>query len=490
MKFRIGIVGILLLLLAQSTPGSADQNQRYLSAAFGYERSSDEDIVIFYDREMMKGRVLTEKISIRTPYGLIRVPLRHCAGVSFEASAVNQEILLTYNFNRFSGIVVDSFVRFQAGGRSKPINIHKEKIRYLILKKTPVEDRLISSPQKSDLFIMSNGDMLTGKAANATLTLQAGNTELLLDFSKIQSVDIVEPSRFTTRIKKKGGELVQGILQTNDIHLTLDTGDGISTLYKGNISKIFTDAGPLQVKSYFSTYPATIFRAQAAIRYHEYISSPIGIKFKLIHPGTFMMGSDSRWFDEKPIHKVNISKPFYISIFEITQAQWGKMMPYNPSRFKGLKHPVENLTWNEIQEFCRKLSEREGVIYRLPTEAEWEFACRAGTTTKYYWGDDFNGNYAWIWFNSEGETHPVGLKMPNPWGLYDMVGNVGEWCQDAYAPYVSKEQTDPQNTSGATRVLRGCSWDSHPEICHSSERLHLGPEEKSDSFGFRLVREK
>jgi len=185
MKIVKSIIGILLLLVF-ATPGSADQNQRILASVFGHERSSEEDIIIFQDRKIAKGWVLNEEISIRTPYGLVKVPLRNCAGVSFEESARSHEVLVTYNFNRFSGIVVDQLVRFQAGARSKPIDIHKEKIRYLILKKTPVEDRLISSPQKFDLFIMSNGDILTGKAANSTLTLKTVHTEISLEFSKIQ----------------------------------------------------------------------------------------------------------------------------------------------------------------------------------------------------------------------------------------------------------------------------------------------------------------
>ena len=146
----------------------------------------------------------------------------------------------------------------------------------------------------------------------------------------------------------------------------------------------------------------------------EHISNTMGMKLQLIHPGTFMMGSDTGRFDEKPVHKVTITQPFYMATYEVTQEQWEKVMGYNPSIFKGDNRPVENVSWNEAQEFCRKLSAAEGVQYRLPTEAEWEFACRAGTFTRYYWGNEFNGDYAWTWFNSEGETHSVGLKRPNP----------------------------------------------------------------------------
>jgi formylglycine-generating enzyme required for sulfatase activity len=203
-----------------------------------------------------------------------------------------------------------------------------------------------------------------------------------------------------------------------------------------------------------------------------------------------MMGSDDGRFDEKPAHLVTITKPFYMSIYETTQEVWEKIMGKNPSVFKGLKRPVESVTWNEAQEFCRKLSALEGVHYRLPTEAEWEFVCRAGTLTPYFWGESFDGAYAWCWFNSDGQTRPVGLKNPNPWGIYDIIGNVVEWCEDGFALYRPGDAIDPVILTGTTRALRGGGWDSHPEICRSSFRLHLSPSDRSDSIGFRIVREK
>ena len=193
----------------------------------------------------------------------------------------------------------------------------------------------------------------------------------------------------------------------------------------------------------------------------EELVNTIGMKFRLIQPGSFMMGSEKGDSSEKPVHKVTLTKGFYIGVYEVTQEEWEKVMGSNPSHFKGRKNPVERVSWEDAQEFARKLSEKENVMYRLPTEAEWEYACRAGTTAEYYWGDDGIGRYAWYIGNQDGTTHPVGQKKPNAWGLYDMSGNVWEWCGDWYSPAypADKEAVDPKGAAGGSfRVFRGGSW--------------------------------
>ena len=176
--------------------------------------------------------------------------------------------------------------------------------------------------------------------------------------------------------------------------------------------------------------------------------------------------------------------------YEVTQEQYEKVMGNNPSRFKGSRNPVEKVRWNDAVAFCRKLSDQEGVEYRLPTEAEWEYACRAGTTTRYSFGDDKSqlGKYAWFGGNSGGETHPVGQKLPNIWGLYDMHGDVYEWCQDWYGRYergrVISDPTGP--ASGKLRVLRGGAFAGRPLYVRSANRGDDLPVYRA--FGFRLAR--
>jgi len=208
------------------------------------------------------------------------------------------------------------------------------------------------------------------------------------------------------------------------------------------------------------------------------------MKMALIRPGKFMMG------DEKDRHEVTLSKPFYVGATEVTQAQYQAVMGTNPSNFKGETNPVEMVSWNDATEFCKKLSEKTRQAVRLPTEAEWEYACRAGTATAFSFGDSDSalGDYAWYDANSGGTTHPVGQKKPNAWGLYDVHGNVWEWCADWYGDYPKGAVTDPQGpASGTYRVLRGGGWGGNPVFCRAAGRRDGTPDLRGGIFGFRVV---
>lgn len=233
-------------------------------------------------------------------------------------------------------------------------------------------------------------------------------------------------------------------------------------------------------------------RAEEAISLS--IGSGVKIEFVLIKPGSFIMGSDKSRNDEKPAHRVTITKAFYLSRFEVTQRQYEAIMGTNPSGFKGAGRPVEKISWIMATDFCKRFSKKTGKTYRLPTEAEWEYACRAGTTTKYYFGDFKTelAEYAWYKKNSGGKTHEVGRKKPNAWGLYDMHGNVWEWCQDWYAPgyYNNSPLTDPQGPDkGKWRVHRGGSWYEDGWAARSSIRARIKPGVSDTHYGLRLCLE-
>lgn len=226
----------------------------------------------------------------------------------------------------------------------------------------------------------------------------------------------------------------------------------------------------------------------------ETFTNSIGMEFVLILAGEFMMGSEE-YGKEKPVHKVMINKPFYLGNYPVTQKEWTEIMINNPSYFKGDDLPVEHISWNDIQEFINKLNEKEGVNnYRLPSEAEWEYAARAGTTTQYSFGDDESklGDYAWFDDNSDGKTHSVGQKQPNPWGLYDMNGNVWEWVQDNWH---RNYNSAPDNGSawededGSARVDRGGSWGLNARSCRSADRFYNAPGDRRSFLGFRLLKE-
>ena len=237
----------------------------------------------------------------------------------------------------------------------------------------------------------------------------------------------------------------------------------------------------------------------------EELTNSIGMKLVLIPKGTFMMGSpeseEDRDTDELQ-HEVTLSKDFYLGVTEVTQAQYEKVMGKNPSYFQGVEvqggssqHPVEMVSWEDAVEFCKKLSglpeeKAAGRVYRLPTEAEWEYAFRAGSKTAYSFGESSKslGDYAWFDGNSNGQTHPVGKKKANAWGLYDMHGNVWEWCSDWYGDYTKGAVSDPTGArEGALRVDRGGSWNDGAAVCRSADRGRKYPSSRSLDNGFRVA---
>ena len=175
---------------------------------------------------------------------------------------------------------------------------------------------------------------------------------------------------------------------------------------------------------------------------------------------------------------------------EVTQEEWQAVMGSNPSNFKGAKLPVENVSWNDCQEFIRKLNALTGKQFRLPTEAEWEYAARGGNRSRGYKfaGGNYLSSLAWYADNSNSQTHPVGQKSPNKLGLYDMSGNVWEWCHDWYGAYSSGSQTNPTGpSSGSLRVRRGGSWIDNARCCRSSDRCSLTPSYRLSGLGLRLA---
>lgn len=250
----------------------------------------------------------------------------------------------------------------------------------------------------------------------------------------------------------------------------------------------------------------------------EEITNSIGMKLKLIPKGTFSMGSppsEQGSHDDESLHQVTITQDYYLSVYEVTQAQYKTITGKNPSYFQGkvierhpqtgrvekeisidsANYPVEQVTWDDAVDFCKRLSDlpqekQAGRVYKLPTEAQWEYACRAGSQTAFDFGPEANslGNHAWFVMNSNGRTHAVGEKQPNAWGLYDMHGNVWEWCSDWFGDYPKASVSDPAGVKDGTyRILRGGSWDYAAAYCRSANRNGLGPSSRYNDFGFRVA---
>jgi formylglycine-generating enzyme required for sulfatase activity len=245
---------------------------------------------------------------------------------------------------------------------------------------------------------------------------------------------------------------------------------------------------------------------QAMAQASKEITNSIGMKLVLIPKGTFQMGSpieEEGARDAEGQHQVTISKDYYLGGTEVTQGQYEKVMGTNLSNFQkrvirksdSSMYPVEQVSWEDAVEFCKKLSalpdeKKAGRVYRLPTEAEWEYACRAGSKTAYSFGESSKslGDYAWFAGNGISQTHPVGEKNPNAWGLYDMHGNVWEWCSDWFDDYPEGAVTDPVgHEEGSSRVFRGGGWSYVAAYCRSAYRNGYFPSTRDDSLGFRVA---
>jgi uncharacterized protein (TIGR02996 family) len=227
------------------------------------------------------------------------------------------------------------------------------------------------------------------------------------------------------------------------------------------------------------------------------LTNSLGMQLALVPPGSFWMGSDDaeagRFANEGPRHRVTLTRAFFLGVYPVRQAEWRAVMDGNPSHRQADDHPVENVSWNDCQDFCQRLSRKEGRLYRLPSEAEWEYACRAGTSTAYWSGDDLPAlkKAAWSSYDgircSAGGTRPVGQFAPNPFGLYDVHGNVLELCHDRLGKYPAAPATDPRGgPRGRSRVLRGGGWHNEPCYCRSACRLGIGAASANACVGFRV----
>jgi formylglycine-generating enzyme required for sulfatase activity len=321
----------------------------------------------------------------------------------------------------------------------------------------------------------------------------------------IESDSVVEEADEAKRLKKiimpillddlDGTEIPFGFRSIHAANLSGWDGSPTSPIFQDLARDIRKNLGPPDTGREAVPLPKKTF------------TNSLGMTFTLIPAGSFMMGGSKSpeevaeryegkiefYRREHPHHQVTISQAFYLQTTPVTQGQWQKVMRGNPSRFNKCEEdcPVENISWHETQEFIKKLNDIEKTdLYRLPSEAEWEYACRAGSTESFCFGDNANEleEYAWYEKNSEGKTHPVGQLKPNSWGLHDMYGLVWEWCQDLYGSYSAEPLSDPPGPqSGAFRVMRGGSWYSIAGESRSASRFFFSPDTHFGNIGFRVA---
>ena len=329
---------------------------------------------------------------------------------------------------------------------------------------------MVSDEQIKELGVMSGADYI------CVSTLTKSNDEFYLEayLINVESAQISNPA-------SQYGELTGGKLAN-----MFPTCQALAQELIGGIQP---NAGNKSSTPSFPNRPS----AKSA----DVITITVGnVSFEMIkvEAGSFTMGCTSEkgsdcYSDESPYHRVTISQDYYIGKFEVTQELWEAVMGNNPSNWKAFDHPVEMVSWDDAQEFCAELSRMTGKRFRLPTEAEWEYAARGGkkSTNAKYSGSSSVSNVAWYTDNSGSQTHSVGKLRPNELDIYDMSGNVWEWCQDWFGNYSSASQTDPQGpSSGSYRVLRGGCWYNNARICRVYDRSYVTPGIRRDYIGFRL----
>jgi formylglycine-generating enzyme required for sulfatase activity len=501
----LGLVVLALGGAAGGLTGAASLPSAQLESVFELPRPDREDVIYFRNRDVLRGQVLNEKSTLATQYGMLSVPLRECAGISFEGARTNAEEVVLVNFNRITGILIDHVIRFRVGPAGTEIPIRKEKIRFLLFAKRPDETNFRKDQTKSDLFIMANGDVLSGEAVERKITVRTDYGQVPVLFAEMKDLQLRGDEGVTVAITKTNGDTIHGTLETDEISLRLAIGIDLPGIYKDNFAKILVGQARTQASVQFgvpqpglgesdgASPAAPVLPGEGTLTL--YLGKQVTLKLALIPAGKFLMGSPAdeagRGEDEGPQRAVVISRPFYMGIHEVTQAQYVVIMGNNPAKFKDPARPVETVSWEDAVEFCLKLSQRTGKKVALPTEAQWEYACRAGSKTRFCFGSDEKllGAYARYGQSGEAGTAPVGLGKPNAWGLYDMHGNVTEWCADWYAgSYGNASSVDPAGpSSGQSRVIRGGCWGNPPGECRSAVRKGFVPDSRNPYRGFRVI---
>jgi len=509
MKLKTTVLTVLIVMAFCQVAISAERSvYPKLDSVFQHKRSEIHDTIYFRNKDVLRGEVVNTDLIIATQYGMLKVPVRYCAGISFEGARTNTEAIVTINYNRITGIITDRVLNFRVKSSGIEIPIRKEKIRYVLLKSQPGEVEFLRNRDKSDLFLMANGDLLSGEAQERKISIQTDYDKISASFSEMKTVQMQGGDNITAVISKTNGDTMRGTLDTNEITLKLELGITIESIYKDKFAKIFIDEARKYAPEQFRvqqpivgefdgmvpTYSVGSVGGKISLNLEPRLGkNGVKMEFVRIPAGEFIMGSgwaeDSRNTDEGPVHKVKISKPFYIGVTEVTQKQYVAVMGSNPSDFAGPNNPVEKVSWYDAVRFCKKISTITKKNITLPTEAQWEYACRAGTNTWYCFGDSVSSLGDYAWYDCE-KIHPVAQKKPNKFGLYDMHGNVYEWCHDWYSDdYYNEGLTiDPIGpTKQDARVLRGGSWRHTWRPCRSARRSGSLPGYRDYDVGFRVV---
>ena len=337
----------------------------------------------------------------------------------------------------------------------------------------------------SSATVLVDNKMVKGSNGVAKTTMPVGQ------HSYVVFCDGYESEEGTVKLKSSAPSDLQIRLSKEAVAAASNAND----VMQDNVSESSTSSSSSQSATTTSGFSSTPSLSSGNNEISIPVKNGITIDMVKVEAGTFMMGAtyemQKPYDDEKPVHQVTLTNNYYMGKYEVTQSLWQVVMGSNPSKFKGDDLPVERVSWNDCQEFISKLNRMTGRKFRLPTEAEWEYAARGGKKSRgcQYSGSSNISKVAWYDDGNSGrKTHPVGTKQANELGIYDMTGNVLEWCQDRYSSYLSSSQTNPRGAvSGSYHVFRGGSWSSYAWSCRSSSRNYVTPNFRNNNLGLRLV---
>jgi formylglycine-generating enzyme required for sulfatase activity len=496
----IGLLNVALLL--GNGPVLTRAGETAIDAAKGLSEGSEAmDRVWLRDGEQLSGTVRNEKFILRTAHGPIALETGRIAGIQFAAGNNPLDRILAVNQDRLSGFLEDVYFLIQLEDE-RQLKIRREAVARLGFRVRTAEDEGIRLRQS---VVLKNGDVFTGRLAGGPFDIATVDGTQTFDFPEIESIAFPDSPRHSARIQLREGNFIEGTWLQEDMEIELDLGPTLR-VYRDHVAVIHGRDG---------------FRPSAPL--HEFVADlPVGQRGRVdaarrldtgplegmvwIAPGEFNMGSPpeelERDLDEGPMTRVTISRGFWMGVHEVTQAEYVAIMGINPSRHTGdTRHPVERVSWRDAMDYCARLTdvrEEQGTLaagygYRLPTEAEWEYACRAGTTSRFSYGDDpderWIDDYAWFTGNSDSSVHPVGTRKPNPWGLHDMHGNVLEWCLDSATSSLPGGHVSDYRApkGGSLRIARGGSWLYGAKASRSANRDSYGETTRCSDLGFRVV---
>ena len=463
----------------------------------GVRRAVDLDRWITTDGQTHSGRVLDESLRLRTSHGELLVPTRLLAAIDLTRQHHGVDSIVTAAGDRLSGLLLEPQFSLQPAEAGSAELVRRETIAKILFR-LPPRDSLDFSPES--LLVLRNGDFLSGRVEPNRLRFrQSAADPRDVDLETVTRLVFPDVPGGVVRVQSTHGEDWEGTMAPLDFQIELTVGLAL-TIYSDRVASIQPWAGlPLELAGRIGVPTTPADRPAGPTN----VISP-GLVW--IPPGEFVLGSPNeekdRELDEGPLTRVSVPAGFWMSAHETTQADYEALMGRNPSQYTGDPlRPVEKVNWQEAVDYCRALNAREqaagrlpdGYAFRLPTEAEWEYACRAGTTTRFSHGDDpgylETPDYAWCGYNSGSSTHPVGTRKPNPWGLFDLHGNVWEWCLDAWIGVypggaITNTAAAPQ---GSLRVARGGSWLYDPRFCRSANRDSYGMLNRCSDVGFRVV---